>query len=199
MPPETSAEPRPGQGPSRFSGEERETLRAVAWESIRHGLEHGRALEVVPGHHPPSLQKPGAAFVTLELRGQLRGCVGSLEPRRPLVADVARNAYAAAFHDFRFRPLVASELPDLDLHVSVLTPLVPLEAGSRQELLQALRPGVDGLFLEDPPYRSTFLPQVWESLEDPEGFLQELLRKAGLPRDHWSPTLRFQRYTVEEI
>ncbi len=199
MPREPCPEPVPGPEPSRFSVEEQEALRRVAWESIRHGLEQGRAPKVLPAEYPPPLRRWGAAFVTLELGGSLRGCVGSLEPRRPLVVDVARNAFAAAFQDSRFPRLSPAELPNLELHISVLTPLVALEVESRQELLQGLRPGVDGLVLEDPPYRATFLPQVWDSLEEPEEFVEELLLKAELPRDHWSPTLRFHRYTVEEL
>jgi uncharacterized protein len=199
MPYEPSPETPYAPAPSAWIPDHRETLRRVAWGSIRHGLECGRALEVRPEEYDRFLRKPGATFVTLELRGLLRGCVGSLEPRRSLVSDVARNAFAAAFQDSRFEPLEASELPGLDLHVSILTPLVPLVAESRGELLQILKPGEDGLVLEDPPYRSTFLPQVWDSLTDPEEFLRELLLKAGLPEDHWSPTLRFQRYGVEEI
>jgi uncharacterized protein len=185
--------------PSPLGPDHGEALLRVAWESIRHGLDHGRPLEVRPEEYAPPLREHGATFVTLELRGVLRGCVGSLEPRRPLVSDVARNAFAAAFHDSRFDALSSSELPGLDLHVSILTPLVPLKVESRQELLRVLRPGVDGLLLEEPPFRSTFLPQVWDSLEDPEEFLRELLLKAGLPEDHWSPTLRFLRYGVEEV
>ena len=196
---EPSSVPRSGAESSRFCPGDRGELRRVAWESIRHGLEHGHALMVLPADYPPSLQEWAAAFVTLEVRGELRGCVGSLEPRRPLVVDVAHNAFAAAFQDYRFRPLSSSELPDLDLHLSILTPLVLLEVGSRKELVEVLRPGVDGLSLRDPPYRSTFLPQVWQSLQDPEEFLGELLVKAGLPMDHWSPTLRFWRYEVEEL
>jgi AMMECR1 domain-containing protein len=69
--------------------------------------------------------------------------------------------------------------------------------GSREELLTTLRPGVDGLLLEDPPHRATFLPQVWDSLRKPEDFLEELFLKAGLRRDHWSDTLSFYRYGVE--
>jgi AmmeMemoRadiSam system protein A len=101
--------------------------------------------------------------------------------------------------DFRFSPLSDTELPDLELHISLLTPLVPLRVESREELLQKLRPGMDGLLLEDPPHRATFLPQVWKSLEEAEDFLGELFLKAGLPPDHWSMTLSFHRYGVEEF
>jgi AmmeMemoRadiSam system protein A len=187
-----------------LSGEERETLRDLARESIghsmkRHLLAKRNRLKVDPDDYPPALREPGAVFVTLNLDGQLRGCIGSLEPRRSLVEDVAHNARAAAFDDRRFDPVSPSEFPRLDVHVSVLTPLVPLEVENRAELLDVLRPGRDGLLLEDPPHRSTFLPQVWDSLPDPEDFLGELLLKGGLSRDHWAPTLRFHRYSVEEL
>jgi len=182
-----------------LSDDERETLRRVALDSIRNGLETGCPLEPGLDRIPPALRAPGAVFVTLNLHGKLRGCVGSFEARRPLLEDVAQNAYSAAFRDFRFPPLVDAELPDLDLHISLLTPLVPLEVECREDLLKELRPGVDGLLLEDPPHRATFLPQVWSSLEDPEDFLGELFLKAGLPRDHWSKALGFHRYGVVEF
>ena len=182
-----------------LSRDEREFLRRVALESIRHGLEAERPLVPDPGEYISRLQVPGAVFVTLNLHGKLRGCIGSLEARRPLVEDVARNAYSAAFMDGRFPPLSPEEFPDLELHLSLLTPLEPLTVEDREDLLNTLQPGVDGLLLEDPPHRSTFLPQVWESLADPEEFLGELLLKAGLSRDHWSGTLCFHRYRVEEF
>lgn len=179
--------------------QDREILRQVALDSIRHGIAHGFPLPVTPGSYPAPLEEPGAVFVTLEMEGRLRGCIGSYLARRPLVRDVAENAYAAAFKDPRFPPLTSTELPGLDLHISLLTPPVPLEVESREALLATLRPGVDGLLLEDPPHRSTFLPQVWASLPDPEEFLDHLLRKGGLPKGHWSSTLRFHRYTVQEF
>lgn len=137
--------------------------------------------------------------MTLDIQGRLRGCVGSLFVRVPLVEDVSRNAYAAAFRDYRFPPVSAEEVTKLGVHISLLTPPVPFEAKTRDELIRILRPGVDGLLVEDPPFRSTFLPQVWEALPDPEDFLSELFLKAGLPPDHWSPSLQFRRYRVEEI
>lgn len=181
-------------------GEEgRRILRKIAMDSIRHGLDSGRPLEPELKGLAPALLAPGAVFVTLKLGGNLRGCIGSFEAKHPLARDVARNAYSAAFTDFRFPPMTAAELPELELHISLLTPLVPFPVADRQDLLRKLRPGVDGLLIEDPPHRSTFLPQVWESLPEPEDFLGELLQKAGLPRGHWSATIRFHRYGVEEF
>jgi len=182
-----------------LSDEDRATLRRIATDSILTGLEEGRALEPDEQALPPSLRAQGATFVTLKIEGGLRGCIGSYLPRRSLCEDVARNAYSAAFMDPRFPPLSRAELQDLELHISVLSQLERLKVDTREELLEVLRPGVDGLLLEDPPHRSTFLPQVWASLPHPEEFVSELFRKGGLSPDHWSGTLRAHRYTVEEF
>jgi AmmeMemoRadiSam system protein A len=179
--------------------EDKALLRVIALDSLKHGLEIGRPLEADETRLPQSLREPGATFVTLQLHGRLRGCVGTFEASRSLAEDVANNAYSAAFMDFRFPPLSADEFPDLEIHISLLTPLQPMEVESREDLLGKLRPGIDGLLLEDAQHRSTFLPQVWESLPDPEDFLGELFLKAGLPRDHWSGALLFHRYEVEEF
>ncbi len=196
-----SPAPEPGADdlPRPLAPQDRRVLRAIALESIESGLASRRPLEVLAESYSPALREPGATFVTLKSEGRLRGCVGSLQARRALVEDVARNAFAAAFRDSRFPPLARSELPSLELHISRLTPPTPLPARSREELLGAMLPGVDGLVLEDPPYRATFLPQVWEALPDPRQFLAELCLKAGLAPDHWSETLRWSRYRVEEF
>jgi len=144
------------------------------------------------------LQEPGASFVTLHLQGQLRGCIGSLQARRPLGRDVALNATAAAFQDDRFPPLRHRELPAVVLEVSVLSPLEPVAFKDEEELLKLLRPGVDGLVLDYPGHRGTFLPQVWAQLPEPEAFLAQLKRKAGLPAHFWNEGLRISRYTVTE-
>jgi len=182
-----------------LSMEDREALREIAAASIRSGLDKNRPVEPAISEVSSRLGEAGATFVTLNLRGQLRGCVGNMEARRPLAEDVALNAYSAAFKDYRFSPLSWEELADLEIHISLLTPLEPLIVESRHSLLDLLRPGVDGLLMEDPPHRSTFLPQVWESLPEPEDFLGELCLKAGLSRDHWSDTASFFRYSVDEF
>ena len=144
------------------------------------------------------LREPGASFVTLKLDDELRGCIGTIEPHRPLAIDVAHNARAAAFRDTRFPPLALSDLPRLSIEVSVLSPREPLAAGSESEALARLRPQVDGLYLEFGSLSATFLPQVWESLPDPADFLGELRRKAGLPPGFWHPGIKLSRYTVEK-
>jgi AmmeMemoRadiSam system protein A len=184
---------------ARLAAARGEVLLAVAHGSVEHGLHTGRPLEVEPGDYDPSLRDPRATFVTLRIEGKLRGCTGSLEAVNPLVVDVARSAHRSAFEDPRFPAVDADEIPRLAFHVSVLSPLDPLPAESEAALRASLRPGIDGLVLREGPRSGTFLPSVWDSLPSPERFLQELKRKAGLPLDYWSPTLRFERYTVEEF
>lgn len=176
---------------------ERRQLLDLAWESIRRGLAEGRPSRPDPERFSGRLREPGASFVTLHRSGDLRGCIGHLEATQPLVRDVADNAFAAAFRDPRFEPLAEWELEGLELDISVLTPPSPLEFRDESDLLRRLRPGMDGLILEDQGRRGTFLPAVWESLPEPERFLAQLKRKAGLATTHWSPTLKVFRYETE--
>lgn len=144
------------------------------------------------------LHAPGASFVTLTQRGELRGCIGTLEAYRPLVADIKANALAAAFRDPRFEPLQAAELEITEVEVSLLSPIQPIAFSSEADALAALRPGVDGVVLEYRHYHSTFLPQVWEQVPEPKTFLAHLKRKAGLPADFWTSELRLLRYGVSK-
>jgi hypothetical protein len=174
-------------------------LLGVALQSIGHGLDSGRALEVDLNEYDPELRRQAATFVTLRCAKVLRGCVGSLEASLPLVADVARSAFRAAFQDTRFSPLTAAELEGLQIHISVLSPLEPLVAPDEASLLLQMRPGVDGLVLRDGPRQGTFLPAVWENLKDPKDFLRALKAKAGLPADAWSADWEVQRYTTQSF
>ncbi len=171
----------------------------IARDSIGSGLRHGRALDVPAEALSGFLAAPRGVFVTLTRREALRGCIGSMESSEPLAQGVADSAFGAAFRDPRFPRLQAHEFEDTHIEISILSPMEPLAAASREKLLEALKPGVDGLLLEEGHHRSTFLPKVWEQLPDPALFLDHLLAKAGLPGDYWSSTLRFQRYTSTSI
>jgi AmmeMemoRadiSam system protein A len=142
------------------------------------------------------LEEPCATFVTLKLAGGLRGCVGSLQAVRALRDDVRANAVAAAFRDPRFAPLEASELARTSLEVSLLSAEARIEAASERELLEQLRPGVDGVILEYGRHRATLLPQVWEYVSDPRDFLAALKHKAGLPENFWSEEVLVRRYAA---
>ncbi len=141
----------------------------------------------------------GASFVTLKLEGDLRGCIGTIDPHRPLGEDVAHNAVAAAYRDPRFPPVSRLEREELEIEVSVLSAREYIAVEDERDALSKLRPGVDGVYLEYGYARSTFLPQVWESLPDPMEFLGELRRKAGLPARFWHPSMKISRYTVEKF
>lgn len=193
---------------STLCEEEHTLLRNIAKQAIAHGLQHrlrhdgGKNSEYLPvdsARYPRPLQEPGASFVTLKIAGELRGCIGSLEARQPLVNDVAHNAYAAAFSDPRFLPLTEQEFSQLEFHISVLSPAKAMVFNSEADLLSQIRPGTDGLVLEEGQHRGTFLPAVWESLPDTQQFLQQLKLKAGLPVDYWSDSIKVSRYTTESF
>jgi AmmeMemoRadiSam system protein A len=143
-----------------------------------------------------ALDAPGATFVTLFRRSMLRGCIGSLEARRPLGVDVRANALAAAFVDPRFPPLSAQEFPDTRVEISLLSAPEAIANHGEQSILQALKANIDGVVLDYAGRRATFLPQVWESLPEPAGFIAELKRKAGLPVDFWDAGIEVSRYAV---
>ena len=178
-------------------------LRAVllntASASAKCGVESGGALEGSAEEYAIELRQVRASFVTLRIEGTLRGCMGSSDPVRALVEDVAHNAYSAAFLDPRFFPLPAEELPRLDIHISVLSPLERLSCPSEADLLAVVRPGVDGLLLREGSRGGTLLPSVWETLPEPHVFLRELKLKAGFRVDYWSENIEVFRYTTESF
>jgi AmmeMemoRadiSam system protein A len=175
-------------------------------------IEHGPVLAKWARAHlraemggPPAERPSGAwcdrlaaTFVTLRWRdGELQGCIGSLQPSRTIVDDVASNVVAAALHDPRTQPIEYRDIDELDLEISVLSPLEPIQFHDEASMLAAIRVGVDGLVLELGARRSTLLPDMWEQLPDLGKFLAVLKQKAGLPRDFFSPSLRLSRYTTE--
>jgi len=182
-----------------YTKDEKDLLLSISKESITYGLNYRTPLPLDPTQYSEGLQQQRASFVTLNLNQQLRGCIGSLQAHQPLVQDVAHNAFAAAFQDSRFYPVSVIEAPQLDIHISVLTPPEPMSFQSEEDLISQLRPNVDGLILSDQGRRGTFLPAVWEQIPDPKQFLQHLKMKAGLLEDYWSDTIQVERYEAEVI
>ena len=182
-----------------LSDSNRKILKDLAKASIEHGLKVGCPLQIDLGKMADELTVQRATFVTLEKKGQLRGCIGMLEACRPLAEDIAENSYSAAFSDPRFPPLNESELDEISIHLSILSPAEIMSCQSEAELIQQLRPGIDGLILDDGRHRATFLPSVWESLPNPVDFIHHLKMKAGLPENYWSQDLRAYRYTTESF
>ena len=182
-----------------FNEAQRKILLEIARAAIKHGLEQNEPLHIDPAAYDPVLQEKSAAFVTLHLDHQLRGCIGHLEAIQPLILDVAENAYSAAFRDPRFPPLTGREFPDLEIHLSILSPPEPITFTSEEELLEQIRPNIDGLILEEGYRRGTFLPSVWESLPDKRDFLSHLKMKAGMSPNYWSDDIKVSRYTSESF
>ncbi len=142
------------------------------------------------------LQEKGACFVTLSQNQELRGCIGTLEAHRSLLADVKANAEAAALRDPRFTPLTLEELEFTSIEISLLSPMQALQFKSEQDAMAQLQPGIHGVVFEFEHYRSTFLPQVWEQLPSVHKFMANLKYKAGLPPDFWEEEVRLSYYTV---
>jgi hypothetical protein len=174
-------------------------LLQIARTAISNELGRALAMPEPTGQAAEMLQAPGASFVTLNQRGQLRGCIGTLQAQRPLIQDIQANAVAAALHDPRFAPLTSPELDITTVEVSVLSAMQPLPFDSEAHALAQLRPGVDGVVFEYGRHRSTFLPQVWEQLPNARQFMAHLKQKAGLAPDFWAPGVQLQNYTVSKF
>ncbi len=182
----------------RFSNDVRQQILEVARQAILHSLQGTGKFQINPDHFPDQLKADGASFITLNLQGRLRGCIGSLQARRSLILDIANNAQAAAFEDPRFKPLSLQEFNAMELHASILSPPELLSVNSREELLAIIRPGKDGIIIEESGRRATYLPSVWDQLPDPDRFISELRSKAGLDAGQWG-RCRVFRYTTEEF
>ncbi len=180
-----------------YSLEEQSMLLGLARAALQTAVEKGRARVTTEGL-PRRLFENKGAFVTLTRAGKLRGCIGNIMPERPLAEAVIHNAENAALRDSRFSPVVAEELEQIEVEVSVLSVPSPLGFTTPEELLTKLRPHVDGVVLDLGGRRATFLPQVWEQLPEPSSFLRRLSEKAGLsPEALRAPELQISVYQVE--
>lgn len=184
----------------QLTHEEKQTLLRLARQALESGVRGGTRPPIDESCLTPTLCAEGASFVTLTVRGNLRGCIGALEPYQPLAEDVREHAVAAALEDYRFPTVQESELAEIKIEVSRLTAAVPLEYSDADDLLAKLHPGLDGVILRDGFRRATFLPQVWEKIPDPAGFLESLCCKMGTAPDAWRRKhLDVLIYQVEEF
>jgi len=184
----------------KLTSEEKQTLLVIARQSIESAVKGERSSGPDPALLTPRLKEQGASFVTLTVRGDLRGCIGTLEPYQSLADDVREHAIAAALQDPRFAPVGPNELNEINIEVSRLSVPYPLEYSTSEDLVQKLRPHVDGVILRDGMRRATFLPQVWEKIPDPAKFLDNLCYKMGAAPDTWKRKhLEVLIYQVEEF
>ena len=175
-----------------------DALFALADLGVRVGLGGHPEPLIYPATLPASLREPRGVFVTVEVAGQLNGCMGTIEAVEPLGVAVARLAWDAAFVDPRLPPLTAEEYPSLEIKLSLIGPLEPLPAPSEEGLAAGLRPGIDGLVIRCGRAQATFLPAVWKKLPDPITFLRHLEAKAGLEPGLWPAGMRAWRYSSTE-
>ncbi len=185
---------------NKLTEEEKQMLLHIAREALESGVKGGTLPSLNWTSLTPCLREPGASFVTLTVNGDLRGCIGALEPYQPLAEDVREHAIAAALEDPRFPPVQPHELEDIQIEVSHLTAPTKLEYKDPDDLLAKLRPHVDGVILRDEWRRATFLPQVWEKIPDKAEFLSNLCYKMGASANFWRQKhLEVMTYQVEEF
>lgn len=179
---------------------QKKSLLQLARNTIQKYLVTNKMPEINLDNLDPVLTENRATFVTLTKNGDLRGCIGSLVPHRPLAQDVAGNAVNAAIGDPRFPPLTSDELPEIKIEISVLSIPQKLEYSDSEDLLNKLQPNQDGVILSDGSASATYLPQVWEQLSDKKEFLSSLCVKAGLPLDAWKKRkMEIKTYGVEKF
>jgi AmmeMemoRadiSam system protein A len=184
----------------RLTIAEQKVLLRLAREALEHGVRGQKLPPIDETLLTPSLREEGSSFVTLTEHGQLRGCIGSLEPYQSLAEDVREHAVGAALQDPRFPPVTEAEVNGIQIEVSRLTRPVPLEYNDAEDLLAKLCPHVDGVILRDGFRRATFLPQVWEKISDPVEFLDNLCYKMGTQPGLWRKKhLDVLTYRVEEF
>jgi uncharacterized protein len=183
-----------------LSEEEKRNLLHVARESLELGIRGEKLPPLNPGSLTPRLRESGASFITLTIQGNLRGCIGALEPYQSLAEDVREHTLAAAREDPRFPPVTPKELDKIEIEISRLTPPEKLEYSDSQDLLARLRPNVDGVIVRDGFRRATFLPQVWEKIPGKADFLDNLCMKMGVAPNTWQQRhLDVLIYQVEEF
>ena len=173
-----------------FTEAQQRTLLDIAREAVRRSVRGGTPSPPMDDSFPAA----SGAFVTLKKHGELRGCIGTLECRRPLPEEVARVAVSAAREDPRFDPVRPGELDDLDVEVSVLGPLEEIDPADPTAIVI----GRHGLVVEQGYRRGLLLPQVateWNM--DRETFLAHTCAKAGLPTDCWRKGAKVYRFAAE--
>ncbi len=182
----------------KYSAEEKQYMLNLSRQTLYWYLKWKRIPQVSPEELTENLKENRPCFVTLTKRGYgLWGCIGMFEFNSPLYANIISRTIAVATQDFRFpRPVRPEELKDILIEISILTEPQELNFNSPQDLLEKLRPGIDGVILYTPYGSSTYLPQVWEQLPDKALFLSSLCQKHGAPADYWEKSYKNIRIEV---
>lgn len=181
----------------QLTSTDQQYLLKLARSALKHTFGTNQKLEVDSNNIQDSLKEERATFVTLTKNGNLRGCIGKLIADQELYQDVIDHVYAAAFRDPRFPRLTKAELPEIKIEISILTPPEKFEYKDTPDLTKKLDATKPGIIIKKGWHRATFLPQVWEELDQPENFLSQLCLKAGLSMDVWeNEKLDIEAYEV---
>jgi len=179
---------------------DKKKLLEIAREAINHAVVGEQLKKIKLQEQSQLLKAPGASFVTLTIRGKLRGCIGALEAYQALILDVQEHAAAAAMEDYRFPVVREEELQLINIEISRLTPVQPMDYSTPEDLISKLRVNMDGVLINASGRRATFLPQVWEKVPDPKQFLSQLCMKMGAQPNLWREEhLQVYTYQVEKF
>lgn len=181
----------------KLNDEDKASLLHFSERAVEHAVQYQKPLQIDLDRIAPRLCQLAATFVTLHSQGHLAGCIGSLKPTQTLIEGVLHNAHSAAFMDSRFEAIQQTQLPDLQIEISVLSNLIAVTADSEQMLIEQLNPREHGLVIEYEERRATFLPRVWDMLPEKAEFVARLKEKGGLPADFWSSKIQCYCYTAE--
>ncbi|MBD3311176.1 MAG: AmmeMemoRadiSam system protein A [Candidatus Magasanikbacteria bacterium] len=184
-----------------MNNNEKRFLLKLSRKSIKNFLETGEKIVPKPEEIKYKvLREKKACFVTLKQDNLLRGCVGHIESFQPLYKDVIDNSISAAFQDNRFEPLKSHELDKINIEISVLSPPEKISFSCKQDLLEQITVGIDGVVLKRGDSRAVYLPQVWSKFTNKEDFLDSLAEKAGLSKDAWKDKkMEFYKFSVIEF
>ena len=182
----------------KLTEEEGRYLITIARKTIENRLFNQKNQVQSDGEVSHKYSEKRGTFVTLTINGNLRGCIGHIIPQESLLEGIRVNAINAAFRDPRFRPLSQKEWEKTKVEVSILTDPKPLQYSDADDLLNKLRPGIDGVIIKKGFSQATFLPQVWDQLPDKRDFLTHLCMKAGLDGSEWKKgELEVSTYQVQ--
>ena len=187
-------------GAARLAEDQRYRLLAAARAALESGVRNRKPSDIgLATGDPRPLGAMRASFVTLRIGGRLRGCMGTVTACRPLLVDVAANAYRAGFEDPRFSALSAEELGKVTIDVAVLSTPRPIEFSGEADLARQLQPDVDGVILRKGDSQGVLLPGVWDHITRPGEFVKHLKHKAGLRSDRWPDAASALRFSVERF
>lgn len=185
-----------------ISNDDGKILLQLARDSIHQEFDKNiKPLLAIPPENPyHTYEEMRGAFVTLHKRGNLRGCIGVIEPIKPLYKCIIENAKHAAFHDTRFKPLSFEEMKDIKIEISILTIPEKISYQNERDLISQIRAGIDGVIIKKQFHTATFLPQVWNQLKNHKEFFGHLCIKAGISEDSWkSGDLMVSTYQVQSF